>query len=299
MKLILHIGWGKSGTTWLQSQIFNQQKVFRNFNKYRLHQLIDPSWGNYDSKKAKEVVTDFVVDSGKSGLTTCISSEGIISSINHSPAVHETTIKRINEIYDGEIKLILFCRKHEDIVSSLYIAHLESYSNLTFEAFLKQYQYQIKYSYAYSDRVRFCQNIFGKENVFTGALEQLNTSPQLLKDNLQKFTGVKLDKFNPTIRPNSKLSYVAYNKTRWMTPSYISSMNNFYQRFIRTHSQEPSDFIINKYRNYISKRIPLEEELKFRKQLKKEIANNFGDFFLKDKECLSDIVDFDVPRDWA
>ena len=55
----------------------------------------------------------------------------------------------------------------------------------------------------------------------------------------------------------------------------------------------------NKYRNYITKEIPLEEELKFRNQLKKEIAINFGDFFHKDKKCLSEIVDFDLNKYWT
>ena len=110
MKLFLHLGWGKSGTTWLQSQLFNQKKVFKNFDKYRLHNLVDPNWSIYDEKNVKKIFIDFIEGAERSGLNTCISSEGIIGSLRHKPEVHETMMYRISRIYEGEKKIILFIR---------------------------------------------------------------------------------------------------------------------------------------------------------------------------------------------
>ena len=298
MKLFLHLGWGKSGTTWLQSQLFNQKKVFKNFDKYRLHNLVDPNWGIYDEKNVKKVFIDFIEGAGRSGLNTCISSEGIIGSLRHKPEVHETMMYRIGRVYEGEKKIILFIRNHADILSSLYIEYLETYHNITFQKFLKKFHYQIRYLYAYSDRIRFCQNLFGVENVFVGALEELSFSPNSLKNRLENFVGKDLDDFDMQIKPNSKPSYLAYERTRWVTPFWVRNIHNFYHRYFIRESKKPSTFILNKYRNSISKNISEREELLFRSYLKKEIDNVHKEFFKRDAECLSEIIDLDINNIW-
>ncbi len=298
MKLFLHLGWGKSGTTWLQSQLFNQKRVFNTFDKYKLHTLVDPSWGSYDEKNVKKIFSDFIKDSGRAGLNTCISSEGIIGSLRHKPEVHETMIYRISRVYEGDKKIILFIRNHKDILSSLYIEYLESYNNISLQKFLKKFHYQIRYLYAYSDRIRFCQNLFGSENVFVGALEELSFAPNLLKNRLENFVGTDLDDFNAQIKPNSKPSYLAYERTRWMTPFWIRNIHNLYQRYYIRESKKPSTFLLNKYRNSISKDISKKDELLFRSCLKKEIDNVHKDFFKRDTECLSEIINLDITNIW-
>ena len=299
MKLFLHLGWGKSGTTWLQNQVFSQKKFFSSFHKYKLHNLVDPSWGPYDEDEVKKIFTEFICQAARKGLNTYVSSEGIIGSLRHKPEIHETMINRIHKVYDGEKKIILFIRKHENILSSLYIAHLENYNNISFKKFLKRYHKEIRYLLAYSDRIRFCQNLFGAENVFVGALEELYVSPEKLKDRFQKFIDQDLDNFDPQIKPNSKSSYLVYEKTRWMTPFWIRSMHSAYHRYFGRKSKKSSEFFLNRYRQAISKKIEYQDELRFRNYLKDEICKHHNEFFMKDVECLKEIISLDLKSIWS
>ena len=65
MKLFLHLGWGKAGATWLQSQVFSQNKIFKTFDKYKLHSLVDPNWTEYNAKNAKKVIKSITDEAKK------------------------------------------------------------------------------------------------------------------------------------------------------------------------------------------------------------------------------------------
>tara|TARA_B100001059_G_scaffold77903_1_gene75662 strand:- start:3804 stop:4709 length:906 start_codon:yes stop_codon:yes gene_type:complete len=298
MKLFLHLGWGKAGATWLQSQVFSQNKIFKTFDKYKLHSLVDPNWTEYNAKNAKKVIKSITDEAKKHDVYSVVSAEGLVASLHHSSINHETMLKRIAEIYDGEIKIIFFIRRHEDILTSLYIERLEQLRNLSINDFIKQYDSQIRYSLCYSERIKFCQNIFGIHNVFIGALEQLNKTPIKLKDNLQTFIGKSLQDFDNNIKPNSKASYLAFEKTRWLTPLLYTKFHYLYQRFLVRNPKKPSEFYLNRYRRHISKNIRISEEMQYRNYLKKEINSNFGDIFLKDRQNLIEVTDIDIQNVW-
>ena len=147
MKIYIHIGYPKTGSTYLQKKVFNKLDDFyymgKNFSDtitLILSEISLLSNDDYNSKKTEliEIFKNYLKTIDKSKLI--ISDEAFLNCLSfHSrkdPNKFEIyrTIKRLNNFFMifGEVKFLFVIRRHKDILRS-YISHFSTNMNFNFK----------------------------------------------------------------------------------------------------------------------------------------------------------------------
>lgn len=183
MKRYIHIGYAKSGSTWLQNSFFSQHEQLYHLGKFKGSQVVDDniqrafrsglieeSEFSYDYETTARHFQRHFDEAARSGKKACgISHELLTNSVNGRVDLAERA-RRIAKIFDYDAKIIMVVRNQFDFIKSLYSGLLvEGGIPLTFQEFLFYFYYDSDRSSMYNlyyDKVyELYVKLFGKENV--------------------------------------------------------------------------------------------------------------------------------------
>lgn len=266
---ICHIGFPKTGTTYLQQYIFNQidglQFIYNNTVLDLFNQII-----NDDDTilKTKFIQAQFYKLFENSDINLC-SYEPLTGQHQLSGFVNRSIIARRLKSF-GFHKIIISIRNQYDIIESTYKQYIKTGGLLKFNEYFdfEQNQKRPNFRLAYYDYDSICQlysSIFGKENILIIQYEQINTKPYF--ESIFNFTGLPFQKLKTQFYANKSISK---NKTK------LQRLTN---RF--SLSSLPSNMVFGKPLNkrtihFILKKLPeLTKEKSFLKDRHLEIINNF------------------------
>jgi hypothetical protein len=189
----IHIGYHKTGSTFLQKRIFPKLPVnlitAPDINYISDSETFDPDLFTAEVKKRPH--------SAKFAKTV-ISQEGFSGSSDGNPARDPFRIgERLKQAFP-EGKIIIVTRDPEDYILSLYAFRVavRGLETRTLERYLKAKGSQLSKKLDYSKLIDHYKTLFGEDSVLVLTYEELKTSPHQFTAKLADFIG---EKFNETI----------------------------------------------------------------------------------------------------
>lgn len=286
MQIYIHIGYPKTGSTYLQEKVFNKLDDFyymgKNFSdtiSLILREISLLSNDEYNSKKTEliEIFKNYVKTIDKSKLI--ISDEAFLNCLSFhtrkDPNKFEIykTIKRLNNFFMifGEVKFLFVIRSHKDILKS-YISHFSTDMKFNFkeEDFLQtllndqsKFSFILK-SFKYGNLFNYLKGISNQTKLIF--FEDLKNDKETFFNELDDFLDCnnRLEYKNFEIeKVNHKISKNDYFYNMWW---YLKRINI------------PSLQNLNKYKFNLTKYIEELEHIKkifFPNKIKKINMNNY------------------------
>ncbi|MBL7056460.1 sulfotransferase domain-containing protein [Candidatus Woesearchaeota archaeon] len=230
--LYLHIGLPKTGTTFLQKNIFCKLKAV-NYIEVREEKsfwnLIFNDYSAADEKKVK----NFVAKRSKNG-NNFVSFENF-SGDSYFPnsRKRKELLKTIKTIFsDYNLTIILILREQTDLVSSMYkhFLHLGGTLNPEQFAYGKESDFDIE-KYFYDELITEVKSIFGKNKVHIDLYENFKSNKIKF---LESFLGFLGEKTIPQFE--DKLVYKGYGAFQMKT---IMFLNRYFQSQVKPHNMIP------------------------------------------------------------
>lgn len=199
MTLLIHPGFHKTATSWLQDVVFAESRLFRSLLTH--HEIDDllvrPHDFEFEPSVAKKKIAAKRL-SGEAGTVDVISSEILSGTIFSGSRESLRLAQRLGQVFD-EAKILLTVRSQLSIMKSIYLQYVKRGGRLSIEDFL-DYRPEPGYFWferrvlefdrlaqAYADR-------FGVQNVLVLPQELLKRDQTQYLDLLFRFAGVPDDK---------------------------------------------------------------------------------------------------------
>lgn len=244
-KLIIHIGYHKTATTWLQEKILpavidghflgkrNEQKneVFIKF----IHYLIYTSDEDYSSTKCLEYLLEAIDFQKKLDLVpydvVIFSDEALSGGVDWFGSSSFRVAERLKEITNefSSVKILIGIRKPSKLIKSFYVEYIRRGGCLTFEqlfTFPNQPGHYIYSKLNFKVLIQKYQKLFSEENVVIYKMDEVRD----LKKFLEKLSHNLVIHFNKTkdikIKLNKSSSIISLKLLRMVNKLFLSPFNN-------------------------------------------------------------------------
>jgi len=188
-EIILHVGMHKTGTTFLQWNVFHY--VDANY----LWHIFYKSWLRDLLNMKKEVDYQKI----KNKLSTVLSTKKVNIFSEENIYTYQFSkidnrykrLERIKKVFP-EAKIIFGTRKKEENLVSWYVEYVAVGGVLDFQGFLENHLNQDKFDY--EPYIKKLIEYYGKENVFVYSLDELRKEQEKVVHNMCKFMKVDTPK---------------------------------------------------------------------------------------------------------
>ena len=187
-----HIGYGRSGSTWIQREIFKKNNKNINFIRSR-------EWLIKRAKKSSDLKNAY--PNFKSNSVVLESEEGLIGDEFRD---HYELAKKIYWI-NPKAKILICIRSQYSIIKSFYYLYIKKGGIDSFEEYLETIINNKKFNYwkIYKTYVKK----FGKKNIKIVFFEDLINEPNCFVTQINSWLGVKTIDFKFDISRNKNQSY--------------------------------------------------------------------------------------------
>lgn len=202
MKLVFHIGYPKTGTTFLQKEVFpkieniNYHDFFntpdRDFKRL-LTEISDPK-DDFQSDDFKKSFSKFLSEN----RFNFISNEILCGDAHHKDKRLPLRIAdRLFSIYP-DARIIVGIRKPAGAIVSHYKQHIHQGGVLCFEDYVKE-KIDVAW-FNYEDHLNHLKKLFGENRVYVYDFQNLKKDPKAFINGITDFLGVDAPEFNRTKR---------------------------------------------------------------------------------------------------
>ncbi len=203
----IHIGYHKTGTTWLQYHGLRKHPniILINFKRNQDARIVDVPGVNkllrqlcsmsdfdfqpeYFKEKFKEIISKYTTSSSAIG----VSFEGL-SGNNLNGNDSARIANRVFEIF-GPTKIIIVIRNQIDMINSIYKQYIQTGGTLSIKQFLDKDRFPVAdliNKLQYNKLINYYQQLYSKENVFIGVYELFKLDKEEFMKDLYNFIGVK------------------------------------------------------------------------------------------------------------
>lgn len=185
-EIVLHVGMHKTGTTFLQWNVFhyvNANYLWHIFYKSWLRDLLNLK-KKVDYQKIKNKLSK-VLSTKKINI---FSEENIYT---YQFTKIDDRFKRLDRIKQAfpEVKIIFGTRKKEENIVSWYVEYVAVGGVLNFQEFLEKHLNQDKFDY--EPYIKKLKEYYGSENVFVYSLDELRKNQDKVVRDMCKFMNVE------------------------------------------------------------------------------------------------------------
>ncbi len=184
--MLFHIGYHKTGTTWLQVHLFANSSLKLKLVDQELVRslLITPGSFEFDADVARSQLNEVINRAEDEGLIPVISHEGLSGSAHGGGYNSRELADRIKEI-DPQAKILIVIREQRSAILSNYAQYLAIGGQARLEEYVRpeaRWQDRIPQFHSrrfhYHHLIGYCRNIFGIDNVQVIPYEQFVSHPE-------------------------------------------------------------------------------------------------------------------------
>lgn len=214
--MIAHIGYHKTGTTFLQNNIYPYIKGvdFIGYNACDLifKDLINKSPNDYDTRKTMALIEDSIhIDQ-----VQLFSLEGLVGSLFYGRGANNHIIAdRLKDL--GFAKIIISIRNQHKLLESIYVQYIQEGGVAKSGHFFDAQNKIFDWGYAdYYTLIQYYFDLFGKENVLVLLQEELRANEKESVDKVLSFIGdgFKLGERQKHRHANKSLSRISVKLLR-------------------------------------------------------------------------------------
>ncbi len=193
-KILLHIGYHKTATTWMQKQFFLPIHGYHQIagHSEMFDHVIKPHGLHFDPGFLKEKLAS-AAETVPSGGAPVVSSELLCGNPFHGGRESETYAARLHQIAP-DARILISVRSQLRALPSIYMQYISRGGTMTCDQFFNSspapgyYRFDAIH-FEYDHLVTLYQEIFGRENVFVMPQESLKDSLQETIGMLAQFCG--------------------------------------------------------------------------------------------------------------
>ena len=272
-KAIIHIGYPKAASTWLQKNVFptvkNATPVLKNdITRY----FVETFYTEFSPEKAKELLPE--------SETLLLSDErfigGMLTGGLNGFAVR-CIAERFKETFD-EVQIIMVIRNQLDIIASTYAHYVYYGGTYNFKKFYLNPEYYViqkmalfsPHLYDYYKIYKTYKSLFGKDNVAVLLYEDIINSPSEFISQIETETGLYFDKEKINLaETNTGKSYKDIQIQRIINRFLKLNLayKHYFVNLLRTRPEKIDVRFFKKEKNRTEKIIP--------EKLRKDIKSRF------------------------
>lgn len=221
-KLLIHVGYHKTGSTFWQKNIFRAENINLLDRAEVQHELLQPSVYEFSKKHFNDWLSQRLVPN----QLNVISDEelsGNIHTYGNGRSITFEMIERLSEIEVADVYILMFIRNQVDMIDSCYRQYVKrggscSFNNYVNPKGLGSHRHRFpRFSlehFRYDDVISHWYRKLDKESVLIYTYERFKQSPdEILKDLSQKLS-IPLTSFSTEKQANKGLSNVSITLAR-------------------------------------------------------------------------------------
>ena len=195
---LVHVGYHKTGTTWLQRHLFKvPDRGFLCPRRVQIYQaLVLPNPLDFDAATARGTFAPLLEEAKLRGLVPVLSHERLGGHFETGGYDSKEIAERVAAVFE-EARVLICIREQESMILSAYKQHLKRDGCLSLRTFVTStgVYYGPRFSltqYEYDRLIRCYQRLFGKDRVLVLPFEQFKTKPEHFASRLSDFCGVQM-----------------------------------------------------------------------------------------------------------
>ncbi len=224
-KVIIHIGYPKTGSTWFQNQFFPNIKNFQFVDKRQIKDnFILTNSLDFDPKVIRNKFS-------KPEKSLILSHELLVGGMIHTGGVNGIITKEFaNRLYSvfPEAHIIIFIRNQVDHIASAYNQYIRDGGNFNINKYLYQNSFNalnkfffFSFDFLLFDKIiSFYKILFPKSHVHIFLYEEFKTSPQKFIESFCTQFNFEIDLFNLNFEPTNT-SFRTYIKPIYKTANLL------------------------------------------------------------------------------
>jgi hypothetical protein len=308
-ELLIHIGYHKTGTSWLQKELFiSSNEVFEPLTNRKdtgksdlsIHFILDEERNQlspYDFNKTK-IKTNFAQNAFKKnadGKVFVISNERLSGHIFSGGFDSKLIAHRIFNSFPNA-KIFISVRDQKALICSWYFQYLSAGGVKKLSIYLHQKDLRRPYfspaHLKYTDLIEEYYSLFKKENVLVLPYELLAQRPEEYMLRLGDFLGrkINIDNSRFDVFHNKKKNYFVLHKFRWLNYFISSNATNNFSSLKSTYSK----LLAKKIQNLLIHLIPDRLSIKTKKEHQIYTEQLFRDTYSDSNKKLSKLIDIDL-----
>ncbi|MBY6165702.1 sulfotransferase domain-containing protein [Pseudooceanicola nitratireducens] len=302
--ILVHVGLHKTGTTWLQWELFEPQDKgaldYCNTRDLIRGTIVVPVGPDFDVESARENFRELIKESNDSGRLFVITDEILAGYPFHHPHLQEVSFSRIKAMFPNA-KILISVREQAQVILSIYGQYLRFGFTSNLNRFLRQpegYYAEVFHPvlsleyYDYQRLFHYASKVFGEDAVMMAPLEYMMAETEEFLGRLEKHTGHKLQNVSANRKQkivNAALSGQAYQLMRFL--NYFYSQDSRWQ-----FKQDGKNFLAGKVASRFDRLVP-----KSARQRKKEkelalVRSKLSSNFAQSNRELSLEIDVDLEK---
>ncbi|WP_013321755.1 hypothetical protein [Gloeothece verrucosa] len=295
-KILIHIGYHKTGSSFLQKLIFNSAE-YGFYSPWSpedyIEELIIVNPFSFESSQARAFFAPGICESWQKGLIPVITHEMLSGNPwkkGYSGSGKETADRLIATFPEGRVLIVI--REQSKMLLSLYKHQVRNNLTASIQDYLEAPRprsgFEPLFTLGYLEYhwlILYYQKLFGKENVLVLPHEMLKNKEEVFFKKLSCFTGTNID---PTLQKqviNEGYSGLILALKRWT--NFVSHRDSIYPN---SRMQE----LNNRIFYYLNKIVPKSLNDQFENELKKYINHRIDKYYQQSNQITSQIIGIDL-----
>lgn len=200
-KLLIHIGYHKTGTSWLQQHLFSESdRVFttplhRRDDVYQ--QIVMPNGLDFSAERCRQQLIPKLQDAATGGRVAVISSERLSGSPYSGGYDSKELADRLHGAFP-EARILIVIREQVSMLVSTYKAYVDKGGTCSLQEFFcppPRARGRIPWfdprHFAYDRLIEHYQELFGRAEVLVLAFEQFRREPRQFVHEIVQFAGAQ------------------------------------------------------------------------------------------------------------
>jgi len=291
---LIHIGFPKTASTWLQQVIFNDEKLgflapWGGQSGEAIQQFVIPDSFHFSAESAFKVFEPGLQEAAKRAMVPVISHESLAGNQFKGTYYGKEVADRIHAVFP-EARILMLIREQKSMVLSSYREHIKMGGIKTLKRFIGAESRKpgfaplCQLSYLeYELLIAYYQKLFGVDNILVLPFELLKQKQQVFGQKILNFVG--LDGI-PEYRQETK--NVGF---KGATIEFRRKLNFFFQSDDFGGAQLPLTWrIAQKLSVTFDRLVPQSMHKSSEEQLKQFVAQTVGDSFRESNQKTSHLI---------
>jgi hypothetical protein len=296
--LLFHIGYHKTGTSFLQKQVFEMNNSFNRINQYKINRaLIYPGPFHFDIELAKSFIDNGIRDN----VINVFSNERLSGAPHEGGRDAKGIADRI-KLVAPNAKILVVVREQISAISSSYNQYIRAVGSLSLSEYLNSSTKRdlVKFRkehFEYHHLISHYIGLFGRENVLCIPFEVLVTDPNLFIDVVLDFADVS------SLVRKSVIESINYEPVNASLNYKQIILKRYFNPFISHHQVDAgttynfgvAKLLYSVINRILQKSVTQQQSKKFKKRQEELILKTLGEgFYSESNKKLQEFTTFDL-----